>query len=163
MAFLDQAFNLEELPVSTQNNFEPLPEGWYTATITGADIKTTKAGNGQYINAKYTIIGPTHQGRIVFGMINIKNPNPQAEEIGRQQLGEIMRAIGLTKVSDTDQLIGGGLSIKLKISPANGSYEASNSVTSFKALAGGIPAIPKPSPMATQSPSTDKAPPWAVK
>ena len=161
MAFLEQAYSLDDLPVS--QCFEPLPEGWYTATITNAEIKTTKAGNGQYINVKYTIIGPTHQGRMVFGMVNIKNPNPKAEEIGRQQLGEIMRAIGLSKVSDTDQLIGGSLSIKLKITPANGDYEASNNVSSFKALAGGIPAMPKPSAMPTQSPSTDRAPPWAAK
>jgi len=162
MAFLEQAFTLDDLPVP-QNNFEPLPEGWYTASISDAEIKTTKAGNGQYINVKYSIIGPTHQGRMVFCMVNIKNPNPKAEEIGRQQLGEIMRAIGLSKVSDTDQLIGGSLSIKLKITPASGDYEASNNVSSFKALAGGIPAMPKPSTMATQSPSTDKAPPWATK
>jgi hypothetical protein len=160
MAFLEQTFSVEDLPVSI-NNFEPLPEGWYTSAISGAEIKTTKAGNGQYINVKYTILGPTHQGRIVFGMINIKNPNPQAEEIGRQQLGEIMRAIGLAKVSDTDQLIGGNLSIKLKITPANGNYDASNSVSGFKASGNGIALAPK----ATSTPPTDgKAPPpWATK
>ena len=161
MAFLEQTFSVEDLPVSINNNFEPLPEGWYTAAISGAEIKTTKAGNGQYINVKYTILGPTHQGRVVFGMINIKNPNPQTEEIGRQQLGEIMRAIGLAKVSDTDQLIGGNLSIKLKITPANGNYDASNSVSGFKASGNGIALAPK----ATSIPPADgKAPPpWATK
>jgi hypothetical protein len=165
MAFLEQAFNVEELPVSVQTTFEPLPEGWYTATISGAEIKTTKAGNGQYINVKYSIIGPTHQGRMVFGMINIKNPNPKAEEIGRQQLGDIMRAIGLTKVSDTDQLIGGNLSIKLVITPADGTYEASNNIRGFKAVAGGIsmPSISKPLPTAAQNAVSDKTPPWAAK
>jgi Protein of unknown function (DUF669) len=162
MAFLDQTFSVEDLPVSTQTNFEPLPEGWYTSTISGAEIKATKAGNGQYINVKYTIIGPTHQGRIVFGMINIKNPNPQAEEIGRQQLGEIMRAIGLTKVSDTDQLIGGNLSIKLKITPANGNYESSNSVTGFKSAGNGIAIASKP-PSTPPVNDGKTPPPWAVK
>lgn len=161
MAFLEQTFSVEDLPVSINNNFEPLPEGWYTAAISGAEIKTTKAGNGQYINVKYTIIGPTHQGRVVFGMINIKNPNTQAEEIGRQQLGEIMRAIGLAKVSDTDQLIGGNLSIKLKITPANGNYDASNSVYGFKASGNGIALAPKETSI---PPADGKAqPPWAAK
>lgn len=161
MAFLEQTFSVEDLPVSINSNFEPLPEGWYTAAISGAEIKTTKSGNGQYINVKYTILGPTHQGRVVFGMINIKNPNPQAEEIGRQQLGEIMRAIGLAKVSDTDQLIGGNLSIKLKITPANGNYDASNSVSGFKASGNGIALAPK----ATSIPPADgkTPPPWATK
>jgi hypothetical protein len=92
-------------------------------------------------------------------MINIKNPNPQAEEIGRQQLGEIMRAIGLAKVSDTDQLIGGSLSIKLKITPANGNYDASNSVSGFKSSGNGIVMAQKSIP-----PADGKAPPpWATK
>lgn len=159
MAFLEQTFSVEDLPVST-NSYELVPEGWYTATISGAEIKTTKAGNGQYINVKYTIVGPTHQGRIVFGMINIKNPNPQAEEIGRQQLGEIMRAIGLSKVSDTDQLIGGTLSIKIKITPANGNYEASNSVNGFKASENKISiGVNKTTPVADGK----APPPWATK
>jgi len=167
MAFLDETFNIDDLPSREpiKTSFEPLPEGWYTAAITGAEIKTTKAGDGQYINAKYTIIGPKHQGRIVFGMINIKNPNPKAEEIGRQQLGDIMRAVGLTKVSDTDQLIGGNLSIKLVITPANSSYEASNNIRGFKAhsIGMGMPPVSKPISLSTPAPSTDKAPPWAVK
>ena len=42
MAFLEQTYSVEDLPVSINNNFEPLPEGWYTAAISGAEIKTTK-------------------------------------------------------------------------------------------------------------------------
>ena len=38
MAFLDEEFSVDQLPVGN-NNFEPLPEGWYNATITGAEIK----------------------------------------------------------------------------------------------------------------------------
>jgi hypothetical protein len=47
MAFLDQEYNVNELPVST-SSFDPLPEGWYNVTIAGAELKSTKAGNGQY-------------------------------------------------------------------------------------------------------------------
>ena len=72
MAFLDEEFNVDSLPKST-SNFEPLPDGWYNATITGAEIKATKAGDGKYIACKYTITGPSHQGRVIFGNLNIKN------------------------------------------------------------------------------------------
>ena len=112
MAFLNEEFNVNELPQGN-GNFEPLPAGWYTATISQSELKATKAGNGQYIKLRYDITGPSHQGRVVFGNLNIKNANPKAEEIGRQQLGDIMRAIGLAKVTDTDQLIGGQIAIKL--------------------------------------------------
>lgn len=149
MAFLNEEININELPQGN-GNFEPLPAGWYTATITKAELKVTSAGNGQYIKLRYDITGPSHQGRVVFGNLNIKNPNVKAEEIARQQLGDIMRAIGLAKVVDTDNLIGGQISIKLSIKedPKHG---ASNEVKGFKSVSGSsapatsvIPSTPAP-------------------
>jgi hypothetical protein len=157
MAFLDEEFSVDSLPVST-SNFEPLPEGWYNAAITGAEIKSTKAGDGKYIAVKYTITGPTHQGRVIFGNLNIKNASTKAEEIGRQQLGEIMRAIGLATVRDTDQLIGGNLGIKLTVK--TGEYSG-NEVKGFKALGGASVGAAK---VAAPSAAPGKAaPPWAKK
>ena len=160
MAFLDEEFSVDTLPVGN-NSFEPLPEGWYNATIVNADVKETKAGDGKYIALKYTITGPSHQGRVVFGNLNIKNASTKAEEIGRQQLGEIMRAIGLGKVSDTDQLIGGNLGIKLTV--RTGEY-AGNEIKGFKAL--GDPSrnvsVPFKSVVPSAAPAK-AAPPWAKK
>ena len=164
MAFLDQEYSVDTLPVGNTGNFEPLPEGWYNAAITGAEIKATKAGDGKYIACKYTIIGPSHQGRVIFGNLNIKNASTKAEEIGRQQLGEIMRAIGLAKVSDTDQLIGGNLGIKLVVK--SGEY-AGNEVKGYRAIGGVAPAAVAPfKPMgaaAAPAAPAKSAPPWAKK
>ncbi len=162
MAFLSEGFDVNELPKGTGGNFEPLPAGWYTCTISQAELKDTKAGGGQYIKLRYDITGPTHQGRVVFGNLNIKNANPKAEEIGRQQLGEVMRAIGLAKVTDTDQLIGGQLSIKLEIKQ-DAQYGASNEVKGYKSLSGSVaPSAAMPS--AAPAAATGKAaPPWAKK
>jgi hypothetical protein len=156
---LDEQFDLESLPVSAPS-FEPLPAGWYTASISGAEVKNTKSG-GKMISLKYEIIGPTHSGRFVFGNLNIRNSNQKAEEIGRQQLGDIMRAIGLTHLSDTDDLIGGKLSLKLKVTQSD-QYGPSNDIQGFKALEGG--AIPRPA-IPSSAPSTSAAgtPPWAKK
>ena len=163
MAFLDEEFSVDTLPTGNTGNFDPLPEGWYNANITGAEIKPTKAGDGKYIAVKYTITGPSHQGRVVFGNLNIKNASTKAEEIGRQQLGEIMRAIGLAKVSDTDQLIGGSLGIKLTV--RTGDY-AGNEIKGYKALGGGSPAAVAPfkpvGPSAAAAPNK-AAPPWVKK
>jgi len=156
---LDEQFDLDALPVSAPS-FEPLPAGWYTASISSAEVKNTKSG-GKMIALKYEILGPTHSGRFVFGNLNIKNSNPKAEEIGRQQLGDIMRAIGLTRLSDTDDFIGGKLSIKVKVTQSD-QYGPGNDIQSWKALEGG--AIPKPV-MPASAPSTSAAstPPWAKK
>lgn len=168
MAFLDEEYSVDTLPKST-GNFEPLPEGWYTASITGAEIKATKAGDGKYIAVKYTVTGPTHQGRVVFGNLNIKNASTKAEEIGRSQLGEIMRAIGLAKLQDTDQLIGGNLGIKLSV--RTGEYSG-NEIKGFKAL-GNVQTAAKvpfgksvsPAAVAAAAASTPAkaSPPWAKK
>ena len=162
MAFLNEAFDVNELPQGT-GNFEPLPAGWYTVTISEAELKSTKAGNGQYIKLRYDVTGPTHQGRVVFGNLNIKNPNPKAEEIGRQQLGDIMRAIGLAKVTDTDQLIGGNLSIKLDVKQ-DAQYGASNEVKGFKSVSGSAaPAAASMPASGAPAASAKAAPPWAKK
>lgn len=162
MAFLNETFEADQLPQSTQ--YSVLPAGWYSANITGAELKSTKAGNGQYIAVRYDITGPAHQGRVVFGNLNIKNPNPKAEEIGRQQLGDIMRAIGLSKVTDTDQLIGGSLSIKLDIRKSE-EYGDSNDVKGFKSITGSMPAMPAATAQADAPAPSAKtaAPPWAKK
>ena len=158
MAFLDQEFDASTVEV--RNSFDPLPAGWYTATITSADICVTKAGNGKYIKVRYDITGPTHQGRVVFGNLNIKNPNPTAEEIGRQQLAELMGAIGLTKVRDTDQLIGGNLSIKLAVRQSE-QYGDSNDVKGYKSISGSPAPQAQPQAPQAQAPAQPSAKaPW---
>jgi hypothetical protein len=161
MALLNETFNTDDLPQGNTGDFQPLPDGWYTAHIAKAEMCNTKAGTGQYIKLRYDITGPTHQGRVVFGNLNIRNPNPKAEEIGRQQLGDLMRAIGLKTVSDTDQLIGGTLSIKLATKPADGQYEASNEVKAFKAIEGA--AMPRPAATSAPASAGTATPPWGKK
>lgn len=159
MAFLDQTYEADALPVGA--GYEAIPAGWYNATIQKSELKNTKAGNGRMIALRLAITGPTHQGRVVFTNLNINNPNPQAEEIGRQQLGEIMRAIGLARVGDTDELIGGMLAVKLVLK--NDGQE--NDVKGFKAIGNAIPKISSPVAQAApqQSAPAKAAPPWAKK
>jgi hypothetical protein len=159
MAYLGQTFDANDLPQG--NTYEPLPPGWYNAHITAAELKPTKDGSGQYIKVRYDITGPTHQGRVVFGNINIRNASAKAEEIGRQQLGDLMRAIGLARITDTDQLIGGSLLIKLSVRAATEQYPAQNEVKGFKAITGAAPTFaPAASAPAASAPSK-AAPPWA--
>lgn len=168
MAFLEHAINLEDLPESNNTGeYQPLPAGWYSATINKAELKPTKDGTGQYIAMRYDITGPTHQGRVVFGNLNIKNKSAKAEEIGRAQLGDIMRALGLRQVSDTDQLVGGTLQIKLDVK-TDEQYGTRNEVKGYKATGDamvyfGKPVEVNPDDTATIKKMTGSAPPWAKK
>jgi len=148
---LDEVFTLDSVPAST-TNYDALPAGLYEATIANAEIKDSKSG-GKYINVRYDITGPSHAGRVVFGMITIANANPKAEEVGRQQLGDLIRAIGLDKLADTDQLIGGQLIIKLDVETSE-QYGEQNRVRGFRpATKGSKPAVAAPT----------NTPPWAKK
>lgn len=171
--YFDEPINANDLPQRVA--FDPIPEGWYTATATGAEIKRAKAGSGQYLNVKWAITGPTHESRSVFGRITLRNENTTAVEIGRQHLRELMDAAGLTSLTNTDQLIGVSISIKVSVSPARGDFEASNDVKGYKAMAGGPPhtttapprAAPTHQPQQPQAAGTQtapahrNAPPWA--
>ena len=93
--------------------------------------------------------------RSIWSNYNTKNENIRAEEIGRQQLAELCRAIGVTKIDDTDELVGGVCSIKLKVREASGGYDAQNEVQGHKATEGSAP------PPAKASPAKGPKPPWA--
>ena len=158
---LGETYSAAELQPS--QSYDLLPAGWYTCIITEAELKPTKAGTGEYIKVRYDITGPSCQGRCVFGKFNIKNPNPKAEEIGRAQLGDLMRALGLSAVHDTDQLINGHLSIKVDIRPASGEYNAQNEVKGWKSNTASLPPQPGKPDAPAGAPATKASPPWAKK
>jgi hypothetical protein len=155
---LNEAFTLASLPTSNRT-YDVVPAGWYVAQITDAEVKQTKSGTGEYIKIRYDIQGPTSQGRVVFGNLNVKNANPAAEKIGRQQLGDIMRSVGLSAVTDTDQLLGTTMQIKIDIRDSE-QYGPSNEVKAWKALAAGMAPAPAVKPPASNAKT---APPWLAK
>ena len=147
-------FDASTVPVSDRS-FDLLPAGWYAATITGAESRDTKSGTGKYLRIEFTLADP--QGRKVWSNYNVKNDNPAAESIGRQQLAEVVRAIGKKAVRDTDELRGCVLSIKVKVREAANGYEASNEVAAAKSLDGSAP------PKAAAPAAAKATPPWAKK
>ena len=160
MAFLETPIDINNIPADEKRDFDPIPAGWYTAAIAGADIKETKAGTGNYIAVRFDVTGPEYQGRVVWTNLNTRNPNPKAEEIGRQQLGNIMRAIGLTKLEDTDQLLGGNLAIKVSVRD-DPTYGSSNEVKGYRAIEGSAPPVAPPTAKTAENAAS--APPWASK
>ena len=138
MAMLGRTINANELPAGS--DFDVLPAGWYQAKVKATELKQTKAGNGEYISLQFEILGPSHQGRVVFSNINIMNPNPKAEEIGLSQLNSLLSAIGLSQISDTDQMINGEAMIKLSIKRSE-EYGDKNEVKGYKAVANAMPTM----------------------
>jgi hypothetical protein len=161
MANLGETFSAADMPQGNGGDFAPLPAGWYTVRISESGIQTTKAGTGQYIKNRLDVIGPTHAGRVLFANLNIRNPNPKAEEIGRQQLGDILRAIGKASIQDTDELIGATLQVKVAVKNDE-QYGETNEVKAYRAVEGSAPPMPAAAPAAAPV-AAGKAPPWARK
>ena len=141
MSFIE-TFHAADAP-ATRTEYAPLPAGWYLVTIHSAELRLTKAGNGQFIKLRYDVVGGEHANRVVFGNLNTKNASEKAQEIGRQQLGELMRAIGLPTIQDTDQLVGGVLEIKLSVRD-DPQWGVSNEVKGFRASNHSAPAPAAP-------------------
>lgn len=169
MAYLDTPINANDLPDDTGGDYTPLPEGEYSVTIKDAEVKATNDGTGQYIKLRLDVQGPTHAGRVVFSNINIRNKSEQAEQIGRGQLKAVMSALGIATLTDTDQLIGGQLIVKLSVRAARTddktgkTYEASNDVKAYKPAGGARMAAPGAMPKPAAAAPAKSAPPWAKK
>jgi len=158
MAFLDETFSADDLPKGNTGDYTPLPDGWYSAHISKAELCATKAGTGQYIKLKLKVTGPTNAGRVLFSNVNIMNQSPEAERIGRQELRKIMEATGVLELSDSDQLIGGHMMVKVTVKTSE-QYGAENEVKGYRAMSAAPSSIPQPPPA---QPSMFAAQPAAV-
>lgn len=158
MAKLDETFRISDLPQQPQRSYDPLPEGVYAVTITAAEVKATKAGTGKYVAVRYDVASGEHRGRVIFSNLTLRNPNLEAERIGRLQLGELCQAIGKPELDDTDELIGSTLKVKVVIKESE-QYGPSNEVKGWRPMEGAAPVEAAPKPAA----SAKAAPPWAKK
>lgn len=158
MAFIGTTIRADELPQDERGDFSAIPAGDYAVVIDAAEIKATKTGTGQYIKLKLKVTGPTNAGRVLFSNVNIMNQSPEAERIGRQELRKIMEATGVLELSDSDQLIGGHMMVKVTVKTSE-QYGAENEVKGYRAMSAAPSSIPQPPPA---QPSMFAAQPAAV-
>lgn len=166
MAHLGQEFDVNTLPAPEGGDFALLPAGWYDATIKKSELKEWSETEKD-INFQFAITGPTHQGRIVFGKITLRNPDAEKEGKGRAALGELMRACGIARVVDTDQFTGMRCMIKVTVTKGGEyqgkNYEPKNAVYNFKPLSGVGSTAPAFTPAPAAQATASAAPPWARK
>ena len=95
-------FNAAEIDTTSR---DAIPSGTYEAVITDSEMKATKNGLGMGINLTFEIIsdGPA-KGRKVFVWINYEHPKVEAQRIGREELASLCKAVGVSNLTDTNQL-----------------------------------------------------------
>ena len=97
------------------NDFSPIPDGWYPIKIVDAQVKDTRAGTGKYISVRMDVTGPNYTGRVLWANYNFMNPSEAAQKIGRAELARLAGACGIDNLEDTDQLIGMQCEVQTKI------------------------------------------------
>jgi hypothetical protein len=139
---------------------ELLPAGQYTVEITDAEVKPTKAGTGSVLKLEHTIIDPEQFARRkVWKYLNLTNPNPQAEQIGRAELSALCRAAGIAVLADSDELLGKVVRARVTVRKGSGDYGDQNEVKGYESASVKAEApASKPAPAAAKA-----APPWAKK
>jgi hypothetical protein len=89
-------FNAANAPVPTAPEYGPLPAGEYTMIITRTEIKSTKAGTGEYLECVMEVVEGKSAGRKHWERFNVSNPNKTAEDIAKAALGNLWRRLRLT-------------------------------------------------------------------
>lgn len=149
--------------VAPQATPTPIPAGTYTVAVVDSDVKPTKSGGLQAVFTLQVADGE-FTGRKVFARLNVRNPSPQAEQIGQAQLSALLHACGVIQMQDTAQLHGKVLRARVVIrKDETGQYGDQNEVKGFEALAGGMPAFgaQQAAPAAQTKPASGAAvPPW---
>lgn len=133
----DQEFemDLSKVDMSDGGERELLPDGDYLCEVTDGEMRSTKAGTGRYVWLELTVIDGPHKGRKLWDRINVQNPNPKAEAIGRRQYAQLCLSAGFKsdeKVRLVD--IGGRLTTaRVKTAEAKGEWPAKNEVKGYVA------------------------------
>jgi len=119
------------------NNVEPsapieaLPAGKYTAEITASESKSTKSGNGSFLELEFTVLDGEYKGRKFWDRLNLQNPNSTAVKIAQQNLSAICRAVGVMQPQDSVELHNLPLAVTLKCKKREDTGELTNEVKGY--------------------------------
>ncbi len=139
-SFLPGDFNPStEAQNAPSGDFEPIPDGEYTAVIKKAELKSTRDGTGTMLSVGVQVVGPAHANRWVWDNINVKNKSEAATRIGRAQFGALCIAAGFPSrpPHSPSELIGREVTVKVTTEQFNG--KLTNRVKGWKPPVNGAP------------------------
>jgi len=117
--------------VEPSTTFEPIPAGKYLAAIVDSEMKSTKAGNGHYLELTFQVLEGELKGRKVWSRLNLDNPNSQTVKIARGELSAICRAVEVLTPQDSTDLHNLPLVITVRCKKRPDTGEISNEVKGY--------------------------------
>jgi len=98
-----------DIPQEEQDSgFQALPVGWYKCSIADCEEVLTKNGD-----TALKISFLLENGRRVNSWYNLFHSNPKAVEIATSDMQSLGRAVGLSNLNDSEDLLGKTLELKL--------------------------------------------------
>jgi hypothetical protein len=131
MAELGRTFNSQEHNTE-QADYSTLPLGIYQLEVTASDVVPTKAGTGTILKVTYEVTAPEEfKSHKIFGNLNLENPNAQAAEIGQRELASLCRSIGISALTNSEELHFHTFTAKVGLEKPQPGYSAKNKITRF--------------------------------
>ncbi len=173
MAQLGQTFRSEDAPEDT---FELVPARTQALMqVIGSDVVSTKDGRGTILKLQVEIMSGPYERRQIWENLNISNPNATAQGIAQRALANLLTAVGLSVIDNTEELhfkpFLGTVGVR---EDKSGQYRPQNSIAKYQPangtpigskappLAGGSqpPAAPPPRPQTPPPPRPAGNRPW---
>lgn len=129
-------FNAEA--VDPASAYDVLPKGKYLCMAIASEMKTTKSGNGEYLQLTFEVLDGPGKGRKLFERLNVRNQNKTAEDIAQRQLSALCHAAGVLMLSDSEQLHNIPVVLDVGIEDGKDGYDPQNRIKGYEA-AGGSP------------------------
>lgn len=135
--FFDADQAQQELP--EQDDFTPLPPGWYHAAIIGSEAvmpNNPQSNAGEMVKLTIEINGDEHPSfakRQVFSYLCINHTNDKPRNIARRNLATICHAANTPQLQSPEELLGAAIMVRLKLKPAKGEHPAGNDIDKWAA------------------------------
>ena len=152
--------NFDASQVNPSVPFDVLPSDKYLAEITNSEMKSTKAGDGSYLELEFTVVDGDFRGRKVWDRLCLNHRTQKTVEIARANLSAICHATGVMQPRESSELHRIPFIITVKVRKDKDSDELYNEVKGYAKRAG-IAAPPAPEQQTQQYPQSDNSvPPW---
>ena len=118
-------------PLFDPDECKPIPAGTYSARISRAEVKTSKAGN-KYLSCDIQIIQGCQQGRVIDANFHIYSTDVKFRADSRRKLAKLSNCCGVDKVMKPDDLV--DKPFLVDIGETNDSFGATNNILGFERI-----------------------------
>ena len=139
------------------SGFTPIPEGDYEVVIVKSTNKSTKTGNGSYLELQCQVVSGEHAKRVLWARLNLKNPSSAAVEMAKRELSSICHATGVLRPKCKEELH--NIPMIVHVVQVEGRNGMQNEIKGWKAKEGAAQSA-APAPSTPAQPTSAGGRPW---